>query len=124
MSIDQIVLLGGDSGYMVVCKDNAFAPTEHPNFPISEKTIQVSRSNGMPDGTWPVSIPTQGGVLHWFGFNTQNLYRFPTKGKELYSTTGEIEDSNVSIGGAKDLPWDAVLMGSVVGTVKNKYLNL
>jgi hypothetical protein len=24
----------------------------------------------------------------------------------------------------KDLPWDAVLMGSVVGTVKNKYLNL
>jgi len=35
VSIDQIVLLGGDIGYMVVRKGNAFAPTKHPNFPIS-----------------------------------------------------------------------------------------
>jgi len=35
VSIDQVVLLGGDSGYMVVRKGNAFALTKHPNFPIS-----------------------------------------------------------------------------------------
>jgi len=39
VSIDQIVLLGGVSGYMSAYKGNAFAPISPPNFPITEKTI-------------------------------------------------------------------------------------
>ena len=38
MSIDQIVLLGGVSGYMGVYRGNAFTPINLPNFPITEKT--------------------------------------------------------------------------------------
>ena len=52
--------------------------------PNTKKAIQVSRSNGMLDGTGPMAISPQGG---------------------------------------NDLPWYAVLMGSVVGTVMNKYLD-
>jgi len=36
---------------MSVYKGNAFAPINPLNFPISEKTIQVSGSYGTPDGS-------------------------------------------------------------------------
>ena len=51
VSVDQTVLLGVDIGYMVVYRGNAFAPINQSNFPIPEKTIQVSGSYGTPDGS-------------------------------------------------------------------------
>ena len=65
----------------------------------------MSWSYGKPDGTGPMVISPQGGVLHWFGFNVENLYKFFTKGKELYSRTGELEDSNIfMLAGQKTYP--------------------
>ena len=38
VATDQVVLLGGVSGYMGVYRGNAFTPINLPNFPITEKT--------------------------------------------------------------------------------------
>ena len=36
-----------------------------------------------------------------YGFNVENLYTFLTKGKELYSRTGELEGSVIANSGGK-----------------------
>jgi hypothetical protein len=90
---------------MDVYRGNAFTPINLSNFPITEKTIQVSRSNGMPDGSW--------------------AYVYLNAGGRVFSSNRSLKGSNVSIGGAKDLPWYArsgiPQSRSVVGTVYYKY---
>jgi len=42
VATDQVVLLGGVSGYMGVYRGNAFTPINLPNFPITEKDLTIS----------------------------------------------------------------------------------
>ena len=59
--IDQIVLLGGDNGYMVEYEGNVLHTYSKSNFPLSKKTSVVSRSYGMLSGTLTYGFYPQGG---------------------------------------------------------------